>query len=72
MNKEDEQRIREIVREELAAAKAESAAVGAAEVTLMKASIRTQAESFIDELQLPDELRGIFEGYVNGMLGGES
>ncbi|OBB45677.1 hypothetical protein [Mycolicibacterium fortuitum] len=66
-----EERIREIVREELADLAdhmAESSVTHSAEMAVAKAAMRHHAETLMEDLHVPDDMRERFNEYMNGIL----
>lgn len=70
MSELTEDRIREIVREEMAAAKAESSSTSAIESALLRGLVQHRTEELVEGLQLPDEVREQFQGYIDGVFKG--
>lgn len=70
MSELTEDRIREIVRDEMAVAKAESSSAASIEWALLRGLIRHNAEEFTESLQLPDEAREQYLSYIDGMFKG--
>lgn len=68
MSELTEDRIREIVREEISASKAESSAVSSAEMTVFVGQLRHGAEKYIEDLKLPDAEREHLTSYMEGLF----
>ncbi|CPX29781.1 Uncharacterised protein [Mycobacteroides abscessus subsp. massiliense] len=65
-----EDRIREIIRDEIAASKEESSSAASIEMALLRGLIQHNAEELVESLQLPDEAREQLQGYIDGVLKG--
>lgn len=68
MSELTEDRIREIVREEIAASKAESSSAVSIEMALLRGLVQHNAEAFTESLQLPDEYREQYLSYIDGVF----